>query len=113
MTTKTTLAKLSRTELLELRKRVDDAIGRRHNEERQELAKQLSNVAKLIGAKIGSTPAQPARTQRVSARKGKKVKAKYRNPERRDETWAGRGRQPLWLVRELAEGKQIESFLIR
>jgi DNA-binding protein H-NS len=42
-----------------------------------------------------------------------KVLPKYRNPENRRETWAGRGRQPLWLKAQLRSGKKLDDFLIR
>ncbi len=113
MPSKTALAKLSYAELLEVRKNVDEAITHRHNNERQELTKQLTNLARLFGAKTGTPAVKSAPAPRVSTSKGKKVKPKYRNPSKRSETWAGRGRQPLWLVHELSKGKNIESFLIR
>src|SRR6185437_8333211 len=45
--------------------------------------------------------------------KGRKVPAKYRNPQNRSETWAGRGGRPRWLVAELKKGKKLESFTIK
>jgi DNA-binding protein H-NS len=42
-----------------------------------------------------------------------KVFPKYRNPKNRSETWAGRGKQPRWLVSELREGRNLDEFLIR
>ena len=42
-----------------------------------------------------------------------KVFPKYRNPKNRGETWAGRGKQPRWLVAELRAGKKLDDFLIR
>ena len=41
-----------------------------------------------------------------------KVLPKYRNPENRSETWAGRGKQPLWLTAQLRSGKKLTDFLI-
>ena len=38
---------------------------------------------------------------------------KYRNPEDRNETWAGRGKQPRWLVAQLRSGKKLEDFQIK
>jgi DNA-binding protein H-NS len=40
------------------------------------------------------------------------VRPKYRNPVRPSETWAGRGRQPRWLVAALKKGKHLEDFRI-
>ena len=123
MTTMKKIQKMSYADLLDLRKNVDEAILQRHRDERQELTKQLTQLANLFGIKapsgeaaggrIASTPtAKKIRVPRVSATKGKKVKPKYRNPSKPDETWTGRGRQPRWLVHELAQGKKIDGFLI-
>jgi DNA-binding protein H-NS len=40
------------------------------------------------------------------------VKAKYRNPEDRSQTWAGRGLRPRWLVALMKQGKKLEDFAI-
>ena len=42
-----------------------------------------------------------------------KVLPKYRNPKNRSETWAGRGKQPRWLMAQLRSGKRLDDFLIR
>src|SRR5258705_603160 len=41
------------------------------------------------------------------------VSPKYRNPDQPSETWAGRGKQPRWLVAQLKSGRRIEDFTIR
>jgi DNA-binding protein H-NS len=41
------------------------------------------------------------------------VSPKYRNPDHPSETWAGRGKQPRWLVAKLRSGRRIEDFSIR
>ena len=41
------------------------------------------------------------------------VPPKYRNPDQPSETWAGRGKQPRWLVAQLRSGKRIEDFRIQ
>lgn len=40
------------------------------------------------------------------------VNPKFRNPARHSETWAGRGKQPRWLVAALKKGKRLEDFRI-
>src|SRR5438034_6660893 len=37
---------------------------------------------------------------------------KYRNPARPSETWAGRGKQPRWLIAHLKSGGRINDFAI-
>ena len=41
------------------------------------------------------------------------VAPKYCNPDHPSETWAGRGRQPRWLVALLRSGKRIDDFRIK
>jgi len=44
----------------------------------------------------------------------KKAEAKYRNPKDPQQTWAGRGRKPGWLVSELKKkGVKIEDFAVK
>ena len=40
------------------------------------------------------------------------IAPKYRNPDNPSEIWSGRGREPKWMQREIAEGKSKEDFLI-
>jgi DNA-binding protein H-NS len=37
---------------------------------------------------------------------------KFRNPDEPSETWAGRGKQPRWLKKQLGSGKRIDDFRI-
>lgn len=72
-------------------------------------------IEELFGIGTARTTA-PRKAAKKAARKGRKlgkVPPKYRNPANRDETWAGRGKQPRWLVAEIAKGKKLEDFLIR
>jgi len=50
--------------------------------------------------------------RRVVRRKYPPVLPKYQNPSNPSETWAGRGKQPRWLVSQLKAGKKINDFLI-
>ena len=40
------------------------------------------------------------------------VPPKYRNPDRPTETWAGRGKQPRWVVAQLKGGRRLDDFRI-
>ena len=40
------------------------------------------------------------------------VAAKYRNPADASQTWAGRGKRPLWLNAALKAGKKLEDFAV-
>ncbi len=73
-------------------------------------------IEELFG---GATATRKTATRKVAkkstaGRKLGKVPPKYRNPDNKDETWTGRGKQPRWLVAELAKGnRKVEDFLIK
>jgi len=78
--------------------------------------KQLRALLKKY--KLGSADVKLAlrangRAGRSSRLKGRKVRPKYRNPNKRSETWTGRGRMPLWMAALLRQGRKPEEFLIR
>ncbi|HEX7816485.1 H-NS histone family protein [Dyella sp.] len=82
----------------------------------QEVRKKID--ALLSGSGLTLDDIYPSRGTGRGARAkavGKRamVAPKYRNPENPEETWSGRGRQPLWLVQALKRrGTSIEQFLI-
>ena len=71
-----------------------------------ERSKLESRLRQLHSAENGSVPKRERRPY-------PKVLPKYRNPQNRSETWAGRGKQPRWLVTALRSGKKLDDFLIR
>jgi len=83
--------------LMDLRKRVDEALHKRRAELERQLVKMGSAVAVIGG-------------RGKSALKGRKVPPRYRGPS--GETWAGRGARPLWLVAAIKGGKKLDDFLI-
>src|SRR5580692_8647258 len=91
------LKSMSVDKLVDLRNRVEAALGTRVAEGRRTLE---SKLAKLTGTGRG----------RASVRG--KVAPKYRNPDNPSETWAGRGLRPRWLAAALKGGKKLEHFAI-
>jgi DNA-binding protein H-NS len=94
------LASMSVEALLKLRDDIGEVLSRKADE----LKSQLS---RLGGEVVGNG----RRGRRVSAMKGRKVPAKYRDPAT-GETWAGRGARPRWLVARLKAGKTLDDFSI-
>ena len=95
---KVSLSGMTVEALMDLRKRVDEAL----NQRRAELEKQLERMGRAITRPRGKVPG--------SALKGRKVPPKYRGPS--GETWAGRGAKPRWLVAAIKGGKKLDDFLI-
>ena len=74
------------------------------------------SIAELFGGSTPRATSAAAPAARKSATKGRKlgkVAPKYRNPANKNETWTGRGKQPLWLAAQIKKGKKIEEFLIK
>ena len=88
---------MSTDDLWSLHVEVSQLLQQRIQAETLELEKRLKM---LEGPVSGRRPYPP-------------VSPKYRNPENPSETWAGRGKQPRWLVAQLGSGKRIDDFRIK
>lgn len=101
------LNNMSLEDLIQLKAELETTIVNKQKEKKQALLNDFKRQAAELGLSldeiIGTTK---------KSRAGSKVAAKYRNPENADQTWSGRGRQPLWVVEQLAKGKRIEDLAI-
>ena len=93
---RTELDRLSTDDLWSLHIEVTQLLQERIRTEKQQLEERL----KLLKAPVSGRRPYPA------------VPPKYRNPDEPAETWAGRGKQPRWLVAQLKSGKRIDDFRI-
>jgi DNA-binding protein H-NS len=98
------LKTMSIDKLRDLKNKVDAAICTKISERRHELESELSRLSGFGGRgkaiKFGR-----------SGTRGP-VAPKYRNPENRTETWAGRGLKPRWLAAAIKGGKTLDDFLV-
>ncbi|MDD1532464.1 MULTISPECIES: H-NS histone family protein [unclassified Bradyrhizobium] len=105
------LESLTMEELSSLYDQVRDILTKKIEDEKRKLEQRLLEL-KAAGSDI------PRRDYRVTLgskrhrRKYPRVQPKYQNPANLSETWAGRGKQPRWMVDQLNAGKKIEDFLI-
>jgi|ERR1700745_1486556 DNA-binding protein H-NS len=102
MTARHHLSKKSVDELWALHEQVVDILSSKIAEEKARLEKRLSALRLQNAATLGAPAKRPYPP----------VLPKYRNPVRASETWAGRGKQPRWLVAALKKGKHLEDFRI-
>jgi DNA-binding protein H-NS len=102
MTARHHLSKKSVDELWALHEQVVDILSSKIAEEKARLEKRLSELRLQNAATLGAPAKRPYPP----------VLPKYRNPVRASETWAGRGKQPRWLVAALKKGKHLEDFRI-
>jgi DNA-binding protein H-NS len=103
------LQKYSYRELLDLKANIDNAIAVKKHAEKSDIKKKMREMIEGAGFDVGEILGNGS----GKSLKGRKVAPKYANPKDASETWTGRGRQPKWLVAELAKGRSLNSFLIK
>src|SRR5690348_14811717 len=102
------LRTMSFDDLVTLRENVVRVISDKAAATRRELEQKLAAIEGL-GLSYGTKRGPKARGSKL---KGRKVAPKYRNPQNRSETWAGRGATPRWLRALLKNGRKLEEFAI-
>jgi len=107
------LESLSLDELSALYDRVGSVLTRRIEDEKHKLEKTLVSLKQGATKQKLAAPVRGVKPKRDKDWKYPPVVPKYRNPEDRSQTWAGRGKQPRWLAAQIKAGKKIEDFLIR
>jgi DNA-binding protein H-NS len=100
-------AGFSTEELRQLARDVEQELHRRRAEEKKEVLRGIREIAASSGFTLEDLVGmRPKRTRRPSA----PPTTTYRNPDNPEQTWAGRGRRPEWLVGLLAQGKTLEEL---
>ena len=94
---RTELDRMSTDDLWSLHVEVSQVLQQRIQQEKLQLEERL----KLLQTPCVWTSAIPAGTPQ------------YRNPDQPSETWAGRGKRPRWLLKQLKSGKRIDDFRIK
>jgi DNA-binding protein H-NS len=107
------LNSLSIDELWTLHEEVGAMLSERILAEKRGLEERLARLDRALANKAKFARADSkAGERRTVRRKYPPVLPKYRNPNDPSETWAGRGKQPRWLVSQIKAGKKMSDFLI-
>jgi DNA-binding protein H-NS len=101
------LERMSYKDLTELELKIRKAKVGVQDRTRNELKEKIEAMAAAAGFKVSDLFGGGR------GGKGRKVAAKYANPDDPSETWTGRGRKPRWLSAKLKDGDRIEKFLIK
>lgn len=104
------VSNLSVSQLEELAVQVQEEIKRKKAQAKKSLIADMEKLAREAGVSLSELFEITADKKPAKAKSS--VAAKYRNPNDASQTWSGRGRQPLWLVALIAEGKKLEDFAI-
>ncbi len=102
---KVNLKKLSISELEDLRSEIEQTIIQNREEKRLAVKEQVEAIIFEAGFTIEEV---------FGKIKGKKAPRppKYRNPDNPSQTYSGLGRKPGWLREKLADGADMDDFLI-
>lgn len=103
---KINLDKMSREELMNLRKSVDEALKTSEREAKKNALAAAQKAAAEHGFSLDEILAGK------KAVPGPKSAPKYANPDDSSQTWTGRGRQPNWVKSALAAGKSLDDMAI-
>lgn len=96
---------MSSAELRQLQSKVEKALVVSEKRDLVDARKAAELAAAEFGFSLEELVAGPKR--------GKpKAKAKYRNPDDKEQTWSGRGRKPGWLVDALNSGADLVDLEI-
>jgi DNA-binding protein H-NS len=106
------LSALSIDELWTLHEQVEAVLSEKIRAEKRELEERLAQINHAIANKAKIARASSSEPRRTPRRKYPPVLPKYQNPNDPSETWAGRGKQPRWLVAQLKAGRKLGDFLI-
>jgi DNA-binding protein H-NS len=108
------LPSLSIDELWALHEEIGAMLSKRITAEKRELETRLArlNRSSISDGAIIKRAARQSGERRPARRKYPPVLPKFENPSDPSETWAGRGKQPRWLVAQLKAGRKMNDFLI-
>jgi DNA-binding protein H-NS len=105
------LYSVSIDELWTLHEQVGAVLSEKIVAEKRQLEERLARLNRAIANK-GKMAGARSDQRGAVRRKYPPVLPKYQNPNDRSETWAGRGKQPRWLVSQIKAGKKMSDFLI-
>ena len=106
-----TLESLTMEELSNLYDQVRNILTKKIEDEKRKLEQRLHEL-KAVRSDVPIRHSRTLPSSKRHRRKYPRVQPKYQNPANLSETWAGRGKQPRWMVDQLNAGKKIEDFLI-
>lgn len=104
----TDLSKLSLSELHTLNSELTEAIKSRQYLDISKAREQILHIAQSAGLSVRDILSDKVAKRPQTA----PVAAKHRNPDDASQTWSGRGRQPLWIKKLLAEGKSLGDLAV-
>ena len=104
------ISNLSVEELKKLQIEAEVLIASKKDQAIEDAYTQILAIAENLGLSIEQILEFGTSKRKKTTRKS--VEPRYRSKANPEDTWTGRGKQPRWLVAELAKGRKLEDFLI-
>ncbi len=96
-------------ELLQLKIELEVELKKREQEEKAAARKKILEIARTFNFDLDELFSAPKVTGGAPRRM---VEPKYFNPKDPEQTWTGRGRQPVWVQEFVANGGTTDQLLI-
>ncbi len=118
---------LSLDKLRKEKAKIEKAISLKEAKDKKEAMAKVVAIARDSGIDLADLVASSTRKPRASSAAAKapavrrkkkatakrgKVAPKYRNPADAEQTWTGRGKQPVWVREHLENGGTLDSITI-
>lgn len=101
----TELERMPLDDLWALHLEISETLAAKLSTEKRMLEDRLSQLAMKSSPDVGAP--------KIERRPYPMVFPKFQNSEEPYETWAGRGKQPRWLMKQLKSGRQLDDFKIQ
>lgn len=108
--TREDVKELTTEEIQEIQEILTEELESREHERLLQIRAELIEIANQHGITPAELLADVSRPGRSRSRLGRTSKIRYQNPENPTQTWAGRGKRPVWLKEKLDEGYELSYF---
>lgn len=107
------LKSMSRKELEKFRIDVEKALEKLKAKDKRAAQKAAAEAASKFGFTLnelaaGTTPKSKAKAKKPATT----AKPRFANPDNKDQTWTGKGRQPEWYKAQIANGAMPKAMEI-
>jgi DNA-binding protein H-NS len=110
----TLISKLDYNELLAAQKLIDEQKEQHKQQDFESLRAEFAHFVAKVEERGHSIEkvTKMIKKPRLSKATKPKGEPKFRNPANSSQTWAGHGRKPDWLLKQLEAGKNVEDFAV-
>ena len=104
------ISELNRKELIALKSDIEKLLVKLRGKEKKDALAAAKRAAAEYGFSLDELTAK--RSAGGPSGAGSSAAPKFVNPEDPNQTWTGKGRQPLWYKSAIAAGKTAEDLVI-